>query len=222
MLKTAAVWDALAKYMARQGKDARALFTEFDTDGSETLSRTELKMALMSGPKINIDDDTFELVWRETDLSADGDVSFEEFQTAVRENRDKAQKVISGTWVPSARDKEKERMKKEADKLRNKQERAAKKGKSAKVVGTKQVQRKAKDALIERRAAHRASKALDKSISISAINYGRVRSIAMIVILMAVGQLIVSMQVRCAASRVCVRAHGAASALSHRVIMPYW
>jgi hypothetical protein len=96
---------------------------------------------------------------------------FEEIETNVNENKEKADQVIAGSWLPSAKDKQKELIKKETVKRKDKEAKEAlaeekaearkaalelKRGKLAKASGNQQIKLKALQMMRRRTALAKA------------------------------------------------------------------
>jgi len=160
VLKTAEYWEQIGEFMERQGEEAsRRFFMSYDSTGHGTLSKEEFFNAILAGPKVELEDPAlFDVIWEDVDLTGHNEVEFDEIWTNVMENKVKAEQVISGTWLPTAKDKQKAIIK--ADTVRRKANEAAtaakeenqrikrealgaKRGKLAKVSGNEQIKLKA-------------------------------------------------------------------------------
>ena len=65
--------------VSRDDDELRAAFRQFDTNGSGTIERAEVK-AVLAGLGERLKDSEIELIMREVDMDRDGKVSFEEFK----------------------------------------------------------------------------------------------------------------------------------------------
>ena len=169
VLKTAEHWEQIGEFMERQGEAAsRSFFMSYDSTGHGTLSKEEFFNAILAGPKVELEDPAiFDMIWEDVDLTGHNEVEFDEIWTNVTENKLKAEQVINGTWLPTAKDKQKAIIK--ADTARRKAKEAAaaatdetkrikkelleaKRGKLAKASGNEQIKLKAMQMRTRRKA----------------------------------------------------------------------
>jgi Ca2+-binding EF-hand superfamily protein len=169
VVKTAECWEQIGDFLERQGEEAsRRYFMGYDSTGHGTLSKEEFFNALLAGPKVELEDPAlFELLWQDVDLTGHNEVEFDEIWTNVLENKLRAEQVMTGVWLPTAKDKQKELIK--LDTARRKAKEAAaqtkdevtrvkkefvevKRGKLAKASGNEQIKLKAMQMRARRKA----------------------------------------------------------------------
>jgi len=159
-----------------------------------------------------LDEEIFETVWLDIDLTGHNEIEFEEIETNVNENKDKADQVIAGSWLPSAKDKQKELIKKETVKRKEKEAQdfvanekkearkavlEAKRGKLAKASGNQQIKLKALQMLRRRSALAKAKeKSKEGGADLGKIPYERLRQVAMLCVGLAVVQLYLALRVQ--------------------------
>ena len=200
VVETADLWESVALFLERSGEEAaKAFFLGFDSTGHGTLSKEEFRNALMAGPKVDLsDEELFNEVWAEVDLTGHNEVEFREVWENVRDNHDKAQQVISGTWLPGAKDKQKEMIKRETARRKLAEAKTAareeaarlrrekielKRGIVAKVQGSEQIKLKAVQMLKRREAIAKAK--LRASGNLETSQFGKTRRAAAVAIFFA-------------------------------------
>jgi len=193
VIVTADVWEAMHDFTQRAGPEgAKEHFLSFDSTGHGTLSRNEFRNALLAGPKLDLDDEMFERIWLDIDLTGHEEIEFEEFFENTVENHKKAEQVIAGAWLPSEKDKQKAQIKKETVKRKEKEAakqasdekkaaikaaRDLKRGKLAKVSGNEQIKMKALQ-LLRRRQQMAKEKSRMSTTKLDEVPFSQLRGIA--------------------------------------------